>query len=120
MMRFEIRNPDGFHHALLLQMDQSFPGRHVKVLFGGWPVNEIKINITQVKTVKRLVKSPQGVVIALSVLPHLRGDENIRTINSAISHSPVHSTLVDIQRCRVNMTITHLKSLRISVISPVV
>src|ERR1700755_1311323 len=79
MSRGEVRNTDRTGKASLLHRHQGAPAIDKTILLRRRPMDQIEIDIVELQLFQALIKRLERLVLALTVIPELGGDEEFRT-----------------------------------------
>src|SRR4029450_10345695 len=77
MLDLEVGNADGPRKAHFSGPDQRAPRSGVEIAAGRGPVNEIKIDITDVQSRQAGIDGQKRLVVALVVVPHLCREKDL-------------------------------------------
>src|SRR3954452_2722637 len=82
MARHEVADPDGPRALFAVNALERAPG--IEPLVRYRPMHEVEIYILEAEPTQAGVERSQRAVVALIVVPELRGDENVRTRHTAL------------------------------------
>ena len=111
MLHHEVGYADGFRASILLQLDQRAPRIEISLAAGDGPVDEIEIDIIELQTCQALVEGAQGAVVAVTVVPDLRGDEEFLALNGCRLDGCSHAFLVAVDGSRIDGAVARLDGL---------
>ncbi len=109
MLRLEVRHPDRARPALFLDPDEGAPSVEIQVLLRRRPVDQIEVDRLQAQAVQALVEGRERRVVALVVVPQLRGQEHRLAPKLGRRDPLAHPPLVGVGRRRIDRSIAGLQ-----------
>ena len=103
-MDLEIADSDGQYPSGLQKLGHLQPGACVAAR--NWPVDQVKIQVIQLQSLKASVKSSVHIPETLCIVPDLACDEKILAGNAASGNGLANAFLVLVGGCSVNQAVS--------------
>ena len=105
VVRLEVAHADRAGASVFVQRLQGVPRFDEFVLRRRRPVDEVQVDVVHPELVEAVIEGEEGFVVAVSVVPDLRGDEDLLARYAARPHPSADAALVGIQGSRVDVPV---------------
>ena len=107
----KVGDADRASAAFLAQTDERAPRVEVHIAGRRRPVDEVEVDLVDAKQARALVERPQGLVIAMVGVPHLRGHEDVVAVKLAAPQRLTDAAFIVVEVRRVDVSVADLECL---------